>query len=264
MIGRTIGCIGHFVALTIATKTFKNLLFLNLNTAIDSAAAQPIISSDREAKKPRSNVHVKNLKDKKTSSKSTYENILEVSVSLFAQLGFDGVSMRAIARDAGITLPVIYHHFGNKEELYRDVEDKIYGELATNLLSQLDSEASSDERLRNFIGNLIDGLSANPNTLMLVQRDLLQSREKNQKYLVSIALQPVYDKLKTLLNSFSQGSGDGMQPILIIGMVLGLLSIEPYYTKMSGYEIAALNPDEKKSMLIEEIVSYIKASGTQS
>ena len=40
--------------------------------------------------------------------------ILEAAERLFAQQGYDGVSMRTIAREAGVSKANIYHHFDSK------------------------------------------------------------------------------------------------------------------------------------------------------
>ena len=44
--------------------------------------------------------------------------ILETAVRLFSELGFEGVSMRTVAREAGVSKSNIYHHFESKEALY--------------------------------------------------------------------------------------------------------------------------------------------------
>ena len=49
---------------------------------------------------------------------TTQDRLLSASAALFAEKGFSAVSMRAIARELGITQAAIYHHFNNKEELY--------------------------------------------------------------------------------------------------------------------------------------------------
>jgi AcrR family transcriptional regulator len=47
--------------------------------------------------------------------------LLEAAKSQFAQRGYEGASTREILSEAGVTAPVLYHHFGNKAGLYRAV-----------------------------------------------------------------------------------------------------------------------------------------------
>ena len=51
----------------------------------------------------------------------TKRMIIESSMKLFAAKGFNGTSMRDIAKAVGTTLPTIYYYFGNKEDLYQSV-----------------------------------------------------------------------------------------------------------------------------------------------
>jgi AcrR family transcriptional regulator len=44
--------------------------------------------------------------------------ILEVAKQLFATKGYPKTSIEDIARDAGVTRPIIYDHFGSKDDVY--------------------------------------------------------------------------------------------------------------------------------------------------
>ncbi|MFT5452978.1 MAG: AcrR family transcriptional regulator, partial [Enterobacterales bacterium] len=44
--------------------------------------------------------------------------ILKVATTLFANKGYDGVSMRNIADDVKISAPALYNHFKDKQSLY--------------------------------------------------------------------------------------------------------------------------------------------------
>lgn len=61
----------------------------------------------------------------KTSSKqqanTTPERILDAAEQLFAELGYDAVSLRHITREAGVELALANYHFGPKIELFRCV-----------------------------------------------------------------------------------------------------------------------------------------------
>lgn len=44
--------------------------------------------------------------------------LLEAALVVFAELGYDGASLEAIARQAGVTKPVVYRHFASKQALH--------------------------------------------------------------------------------------------------------------------------------------------------
>ncbi len=59
----------------------------------------------------------------------TKNKILEVSLELFAKKGFDGVSVREIAKEVGVRESALYKHFKNKE----DILDKIVEEMISSI-----------------------------------------------------------------------------------------------------------------------------------
>ena len=55
------------------------------------------------------------------ASLTTKERILLAAVQLFSDVGFDNVSMRDIAKIAGIQAPSIYNHFESKQQLLSSI-----------------------------------------------------------------------------------------------------------------------------------------------
>ena len=49
----------------------------------------------------------------------TYDNILQAAKSLFIRKGYTAASMREIAEEAGIGKATIYHHFQDKETIFK-------------------------------------------------------------------------------------------------------------------------------------------------
>jgi AcrR family transcriptional regulator len=49
------------------------------------------------------------------------EDILDVAENLFAEQGFEAVSIRDISKAAGINIAMVSYYFGSKEKLYEDV-----------------------------------------------------------------------------------------------------------------------------------------------
>ncbi|WAT02782.1 TetR family transcriptional regulator [Rouxiella chamberiensis] len=48
----------------------------------------------------------------------TRQRIIDSAIVLFGELGFEGASTRAIAREAGVNTPALQYYFENKEGLY--------------------------------------------------------------------------------------------------------------------------------------------------
>ena len=62
---------------------------------------------------------------------ATRARILHSALQLFSAHGIDGASIRDVAKGAGVSLAMVHHYFGSKDELHRAVIHSMYAELAT-------------------------------------------------------------------------------------------------------------------------------------
>jgi AcrR family transcriptional regulator len=65
------------------------------------------------------------------------EQLLDVGRTLFAEKGFEATSIEEIASRAGVSKPVVYEHFGGKENLYAVVVDREMSVLLKRITSAL-------------------------------------------------------------------------------------------------------------------------------
>jgi len=60
------------------------------------------------------------------TAKTTAELLKEAAVSLFGKYGYEGTSVRLIAKKAGVTAGQVTAHFGSKENLFNEIVMDIY------------------------------------------------------------------------------------------------------------------------------------------
>jgi AcrR family transcriptional regulator len=65
------------------------------------------------------------LRPQRPSADSTRHKILQAALTLFMEQGFAGTSMAKLAEKAGVNQALIFHHFGNKMKLWRQVKATI-------------------------------------------------------------------------------------------------------------------------------------------
>jgi AcrR family transcriptional regulator len=89
--------------------------------------------------------------------------IVSAAREVFAEAGYDRASMRAVAKAAGITTPVLYDHFASKADLYAAlVEAEADSLIATWEQAGLAIEnASVEDLFRHTIGTIYDWVAAN-------------------------------------------------------------------------------------------------------
>jgi AcrR family transcriptional regulator len=84
----------------------------------------------------------------------TRGRILEASLALFAETGFHGTSIRAIAQRAGINSATLYAHYPSKEQVLADLVLIGHAELAARLtaaVAGLPPESPADARLAALV-----------------------------------------------------------------------------------------------------------------
>ena len=70
---------------------------------------------------------------------ATTEEIIQTARRLLVESGPDAVTLRAIARDMGMTAPGLYRYFDNREELVRHVCAGIFTELGGDIQAAIDA-----------------------------------------------------------------------------------------------------------------------------
>jgi len=77
--------------------------------------------------------------------------ILTEACRLFATRGFDGVSVRDIAEECGVSKATLYHYFPDKDAILRPLVMGITRSLHLRVLAALPQDAGPAERLRVFM-----------------------------------------------------------------------------------------------------------------
>ncbi len=75
------------------------------------------------------------------------EQTLSVARSLFAERGYNAVTMEELAAEVGVTKPLLYNYFGNKEHLYIACMERAGDALTATLAAALSTTKSPAEAL---------------------------------------------------------------------------------------------------------------------
>ncbi len=77
--------------------------------------------------------------------------IERAATELFADRGYHGTSMEAIAQRSGVSVPVVYDHFASKKELHRRLLEQHFAELRDVWAQHLAGPQPAAERLGRAI-----------------------------------------------------------------------------------------------------------------
>lgn len=96
------------------------------------------------------------------------QSILKNAMLLFAEKGYQGLSMRQLAKALKLTTGALYHHFRSKDELYTEMIQQLAAQDAEALYQQAAKAASDSERIARFSAFLEDRTAYFQQILLLV------------------------------------------------------------------------------------------------
>jgi AcrR family transcriptional regulator len=116
---------------------------------------------------------VNDLPTQRSQAKADRRNaLLTAASSLFAERGFNGVSLEDLGAAAGVSGPAVYRHFSGKQA----VLGAILVEVSENLLSGgqavIDRANDDEEALRGLVGFHVDFALNKPDVIRVQDRDL--------------------------------------------------------------------------------------------
>jgi AcrR family transcriptional regulator len=75
------------------------------------------------------------------------QQLLDVALQVFGEVGFHPTSMNDVAEAAGVTKPVLYQHFRSKRDLYREVLTNVGAHLLDEITKATTAAAGPHEQV---------------------------------------------------------------------------------------------------------------------
>jgi len=165
--------------------------------------------------------------------KNAKEAIKKSAMQLFAAKGYAGCSIREICELAGVTKPVLYYHFHNKEQLYQELMLDIFNDTRKNLIRLEKSEGSIQERLERFVNSEFNDIKKDPSEVKLVFR-MMFSPEEGYPYFNFVEeflreRKIIADCIKSIDTPKTQKTDSEITATAIMGMML-ILILEYLFT----------------------------------
>jgi AcrR family transcriptional regulator len=99
------------------------------------------------------------------------QQLLDVGREVFARRGYDGASIEELAACAEVSKPVVYEHFGGKEELYTVVVDREMQRLLDRFTAALAAGGSPRRLLERAALVLLDYIEEDTDGFRVLSRD---------------------------------------------------------------------------------------------
>ena len=112
---------------------------------------------------------------RRRNAAGTREALLAAGTELFAERGYDGVPLWAIAQKAGVNKAMVNYHFGGKRKLYLAIVTGTFGDIVAAVEGLADSTTvPAPDLLRKLIGAVGDMASRrHPHFCTMMLREVL-------------------------------------------------------------------------------------------
>lgn len=103
----------------------------------------------------------------------TTDELLDTALTAFVERGYEGTSVRELARELGVSHNLIPQRVGTKEELWYAAVDRAFSALAGALADAATAHEGEDDvaRLRALVERFVEANAARPSLLQLITQE---------------------------------------------------------------------------------------------
>ena len=193
--------------------------------------------------------------------------ILEAALVEFSELGHAGARIDTIAQRAGVSKPMIYNYFGDKESLYAAALREAYVQIRQGE-QQLDLKSRAPEAaIRALVHFTLDHFRAKPWFISMLNTENLRGGETVRKISdVGIIQSPLIEELRRVLDrGVAEGVfRDGIDPVELY-ITIASLCYFPVSNKHTlrvvfGVPIDDAWIDRRKEDVSELVVRFLRPS----
>ena len=197
--------------------------------------------------------------------------IMEAAEKLFAEKGFDGTSVRDVAKEAGVNLAMISYYFGSKEKLMESLFKYRSQYITLQLESMLQNkELSSLEKVYLLIDNYIEKIMKQQCFHKIMAREQMMHLNGSTTKLLHEMKKTNQELIQQLIiegqkrGEFKKKVDIPLMMTTLIGTASHLVTTQHFYRKINGLESF---PDERfqkyiKKKLSNHLKSLFKATLT--
>jgi AcrR family transcriptional regulator len=123
-------------------------------------------------------------------------SILRAAARLFAERGFEGASMAELAQACGVSKPLLYHYYRDKQHILFDIADSYMNRLLAIVAEVRARKLPAEENLRALIARFMQEYQHSQAQHMVLVQDV--------KFLADLQRAQVTGKEREVVDAFAQ------------------------------------------------------------
>lgn len=190
------------------------------------------------------------------------EHILQTAVSLFSRQGFDGVSMRDLAKSVNMSTSAVYHHFPNKQTLYLSAVHFAFAKQASAFEEVWQCDLIAEEKLSKFVSCLARVLTEDVDFRRIMQRELLDADDERMQLLARNVFQEQFTQLMIVVEQISSTQQHShFMALSVIALVCDIIQMQPLSRHLPGWQAEHETVEYIAEHVLDLLISGIKIEG---
>jgi len=180
------------------------------------------------------------------------QEIIEASIELIAEKGIQGLTMKNLSKEIGISEPAIYRHYDNKIEILKSILDYFFNNMKSILESELNSESTAFEKISNIFNRHFKSFSEKPQLLAVIFSEELFRNETSLSNKVAAIMEQNTLMVQTILEKGQQNAevDPNLNPKHLAVIIMGSLRLLAKQWQISGH---AFNLTQEGAAMFETI-----------
>lgn len=181
---------------------------------------------------------------RKRDKQQTETTILLAAEKLFADYGFDAVSTKQLAAEAGVAIGALYHHFPSKEAVYAAAAKRAFARHAELPPELTHSDLSAERRLVKIVTWFIRALLEDQPFGALLQREMINPRPSTTHLLDADLFQNQLNLFTTLIRELAPTSDTDEAVAAMLALLFGFANLKGVYALFPGVKKKLETPEE--------------------
>jgi AcrR family transcriptional regulator len=203
---------------------------------------------------------------KEKSELDTRYVLLQTAARLFAEHGFEAVSTRLLAKEAGVNIAMIAYYFGSKEKLFEAIIDEHIPKTRETLIGFLNLNISSWDKFSFAIDNYVDKMFQNGSFTKLLYRELSLQQRPDHSERIMDAIMRNWDVMNQIIlegqnnGSFKKDIDTIMTMTSVFGTILQIVNTPSLAARaMSESDATSVFSEENRLRLKIHLRQLMKA-----
>jgi AcrR family transcriptional regulator len=187
-------------------------------------------------------------------AEATREALLAAATTLFADLGYDGATVDAIAAGARVNKAMISYHFEGKHGLYTAILKRDFGWALTRLTELLSEPVRADAKLSRFVAIFGELHQRRPGISAMMLREAMSGGRGLDPTLLP-DMRRIFEAVQSIVaQGVAEGTFRDVDPLFMHHTVIGCLAFffaaKPLRDRMIAEGVMPMAPPDPQEFVV--------------